>query len=168
MRLGSFLFLLFSLAGISFSQDTNFPVGPQYLNTFGSPLFLRPIATPSLTLGAATPTSAAAEAEAGEGVELSISPTVATPPNLFPIYYGQQAVSPAPAASEIEMSAPEASPALPPGFFDVGVTAITSAQSLRELGYGVSVAQDAAYWKAHKLHAVRVFTNADIERLHRG
>ena len=40
---------LLVLAGICWAQDTNFPVGPQYLMTFGSPLLARPIATPSLS-----------------------------------------------------------------------------------------------------------------------
>jgi hypothetical protein len=44
-------FLFVALAGISFAQETNFSVGPQYLITNGSPLLLQPIATPSLTFG---------------------------------------------------------------------------------------------------------------------
>jgi|SRR5579872_77489 len=45
--------LVFSLAGFSFAQDTNFPAGPQYLVTNGSPILLQSIATPSLSLNAA-------------------------------------------------------------------------------------------------------------------
>jgi len=69
MRLGSFFFLLFALAGVSAAQDTNFPVGPQYLITTDSTLFLRPIATPSLSLQPSTsgvrsfPTELATEAQ---------------------------------------------------------------------------------------------------------
>ena len=42
-------FLLFALAGISFSQDTNFAEGPQYLAPNVSPLFLRSLSTPSVS-----------------------------------------------------------------------------------------------------------------------
>ena len=55
MRLDTMLVPLFVLVGISFAQETNFPVGPQYLVTTGSPMLLRPIATPSLSLGEAAP-----------------------------------------------------------------------------------------------------------------
>jgi hypothetical protein len=55
MRLKSALALLPVLAGICFAQDTNFTIGPQYLITNGSPLTIRPIATPSLSLGEAHP-----------------------------------------------------------------------------------------------------------------
>ena len=44
--------LLFALMGIGAAQDTNFPAGPQYLITFDSPMFARPLATPSLSLNA--------------------------------------------------------------------------------------------------------------------
>lgn len=50
MRFTNVLVLLPVLAVLSFSQETNFPVGPQYLITNGSPITLRPIATPSLSL----------------------------------------------------------------------------------------------------------------------
>ena len=49
MRLSHFVCLLCRLGGVSTAQDTKFPVGPQYLITTDSPLFLRPIATPSLS-----------------------------------------------------------------------------------------------------------------------
>lgn len=55
MRLKTVLALLPLLAGFCFAQDTNFTVGPQYLITNGSPLTIRPIATPSLSLGEAHP-----------------------------------------------------------------------------------------------------------------
>ena len=50
MRLASLFCFLIALAGISAAQDTNFPVGPQYLITGDSPMFLHPIATPTLSL----------------------------------------------------------------------------------------------------------------------
>lgn len=50
MRFHCFLVLLVVFTGISVAQETNFPVGPQYLITAGDPLFYRPIQTPSLSL----------------------------------------------------------------------------------------------------------------------
>lgn len=50
MRLHRVLLSLLVLGGISFAQDMNFPVGPQYLATTGNPMLLRPIATPSMSL----------------------------------------------------------------------------------------------------------------------
>jgi len=44
-------FLVVVLVGLSFAQETNFSIGPQYLITNGSPLLLQPIATPSLSFG---------------------------------------------------------------------------------------------------------------------
>lgn len=55
MRLQPFLVLLIVLVGISAAQETNFSVGPQYLITTDNPILLRPIATPSLSLGEQTP-----------------------------------------------------------------------------------------------------------------
>ena len=50
MRLHCVMLSLLVLSGISFAQDTNFLVGPQYLAATGNPMLLRPIATPSLSL----------------------------------------------------------------------------------------------------------------------
>lgn len=50
MRLHRVLLSLLVLGGISFAQDMNFPVGPQYLATTGNPMLLRPIATPTMSL----------------------------------------------------------------------------------------------------------------------
>lgn len=46
-----------------------------------------------------------------------------------------------------------------------GDTATTGAQTLQEHGYGVSVVEAASFWRTHTLHATRVITNRDIERL---
>ena len=54
MRFHRVLLPFLVLGGISFAQDTNFPVGPQYLVTGGNPMLLRPIATPSLSLSRET------------------------------------------------------------------------------------------------------------------
>jgi len=50
MRFQSLLVLLVVFTGISVGQETNFPVGPQYLITAGNPLFFRPIQAPSLSI----------------------------------------------------------------------------------------------------------------------
>jgi hypothetical protein len=56
MRIGHLLCLLV-LAAVSCAQDTNFAVGPQYLVTSDATLFLRPIATPSLSLSEPLPST---------------------------------------------------------------------------------------------------------------
>ena len=50
MYLQRFMVLLIALAGVSAAQETNFPIGPQYLVTVEDTMLLRPIATPSLSL----------------------------------------------------------------------------------------------------------------------
>ena len=50
MRFHSLLVLLVVFSGISAAQETNFPVGPQYLITTENTMLLRSIATPSLSL----------------------------------------------------------------------------------------------------------------------
>jgi hypothetical protein len=89
MGLKSALVLLPVLAGICFAQDTNFPVGPQYLITNGTPLTIRPIATPSLSLGEAHPFVADVNA-AGPLAEQTAS--VASAPHdtfLGAVYWGE-------------------------------------------------------------------------------
>lgn len=162
MRLTGLFCLLVVWVGISAAQDTNFPVGPQYLVTSGSPQFARPIATPSLTLGAPLPESPSL-AEVGPLIESQSSvatPEVAREPNLLPTYYGSSTTS------VVEISSAEPPRELPPSIIDVGVTGMTDAQSLRERGYGVPLGDTAAFWKTHKPHTPRVYTNAVIQRLH--
>jgi hypothetical protein len=48
MRL-SLVLLVLSLTGFCFAQETNFQQGPQYLVVNASPLFLRPISTPTMS-----------------------------------------------------------------------------------------------------------------------
>jgi hypothetical protein len=60
MRPDRALLALLVLVGISFAQDTNFSVGPQYLVTTGSTLLMNPIATPSLSLSGETLTGTTA------------------------------------------------------------------------------------------------------------
>jgi hypothetical protein len=167
MRPGRLILLLLTLAGIGVAQETNFSVGPQYLITTGSAMFLRPIATPSLSLSA--PLSSLGEAVEGATLQPSSPFTSAPPqPDLTRIFWG------APDAderatenvSEIEISSTPLSHALPASILDTGVTGMTSVQSLRERGFGVPLGESAAFWKTHKPHAPRVYTNADIQRLH--
>jgi hypothetical protein len=167
MRFCGWLCFFFVLAGICSAQDSNFSVGPQYLMNFGSPLFLQPIATPTLSLGEVTPMRAVAEA--GGGTQFSItSAATQSPLDLFPIYYGEPKASDGvgETSSVIEMSGTEAPPNLPASIVNVGVQETVDAQSLRARGYGVTVGEASAFWKAHKPRAVRVFTNRDVERLH--
>jgi hypothetical protein len=76
-----------------------------------------------------------------------------------------------PPLSVVEISFAETSTAsreLPASILDTGVWQLTTAQALRERGYGVTLPEAAAYGKAHTGHASHVYTNADIDRLHNG
>jgi hypothetical protein len=73
MRLHRVLLSLLVLGGISFAQEMNFPVGPQYLATTGNPMLLRPIATPSMSLSG------------GSLAGTSEVPTTAEPPAFAPL-----------------------------------------------------------------------------------
>lgn len=168
MRLTGFLLSLFVLAGVAATQDTNFPVGPQYLVTSANPMFLRPIATPSLSFSAAPAESSVPAETIPTTDQLNPVPTVPVQASLSGIYWGVPAASQAPAesASEIEISSAPLLRPLPPSFVDTGVTAFVTARSLEHLGYGVPLGEVASYFKTHKPRSVRTFTNADIERLH--
>jgi hypothetical protein len=162
MRLASLFCLLVVLVGISAAQDTNFSVGPQYLMNFGSPMFATPIATPSLSLEAPLP-GIPKLPEIGPAVENQsyvANPELRREADLFPVYYGYQPVS------IIEITSAEPPRELPASITDVGVIGMTDAQSLRERGYGVPVGDTASFWKTHKPHAPRIYTNADVQRLH--
>jgi hypothetical protein len=158
--------LVLSALGMAFGQDTNFATGPQYLAQ-GSPLFAHSISTPSLSL-----TGRALEVGASNATESLIAgaddQTTAPQPhsgvNLFPIYYG------APRASVIEISSPSepSSNRIPASILDTGVWQITTAEALRERGYGTTLAEVAAQGKARNRHATHVYTNADVDRLHGG
>jgi hypothetical protein len=168
---GAFLFLVVLVGGLA-AQDTNFSSGPQYLVTSSSP-FLHSIATPSMSLDPAPAASTWVE-------EASAQETTPPPPGgpqngsyLPSIYWGdnwvQQVRGVSPVASsnvsEIEITSPQNAPPLPESFMDGGVTRITDAQSILASGYGRTLGEVSAYWKARH-HAPRVYTNADIARLH--
>jgi hypothetical protein len=164
------MLLVLSALGTALGQDTNFPSGPQYLMKSDSPQFARPISTPSLSL-AGPPLEVGASAATGvliAGAENQnvLPPSPVAPPkiDLFPVYYG------APPAGVIEISLPSEPPSnpLPASIVDTGVWQVTTPDALRELGYGVTLAEGATYAKAQNRHATRVYTNADIDRLHSG
>lgn len=172
----SFCCMLIVLAslGATFGQDTNFATGPQYLMNYGSPLFARPISTPSISLSG-PPLEVGANTATGVLIAGAENQTVLPPSadalpqvDLFPIYYGVIPVN----VIEIsfsgargELSSPNE---LPVTILDTGVWQVTTAQALRERGYGVTLVEAAAYGKARARHATHVYTNADIERLHSG
>jgi hypothetical protein len=165
MRLGHGFWLLLVLAGISAAQDTNFATGPQYLITGSSTMFLHSIATPSLSFG---PSSAPAPAVTTETVPAS--QVIETPPtlprnvDLTGIFWGAPEASEP--SSEIEITTTQTPQNLPASITNVGVTAMVDPQSLREQGYGISIAEVAAFWKTHGRHATHILTNKDAERVH--
>ncbi len=169
MRLLSLFCLSFLLIGISAAQDTNFPAGPQYLLT-GSPLLARPVATPSMSLDTPLPpvqsfpeeeqTISVESAVTSSEPSAQINPEPSLQVNLLPIFYGYSA------PGTIELASSELPSELPESITDGGVTSLISVQSLLQQGYGIPLGDTAAFWKAHKPHAPRVFTNADVERLH--
>jgi hypothetical protein len=161
MRLSLFLCVLFALVGISAAQDTNFSVGPQYLMNFGSPMFAQPIATPSLSWEAPLPPLPSLPQIGPTVTDQSFvtDPELRHQANLFPIYYGY------PMISVVELTGSEPRE-LPASITDTGVTGVTNSSWLRENGYGVPLGDTASYWKMHKPHAPRVFTNEDVQRTH--
>lgn len=167
MRLRN-LWLLLALAGICVAQDTNFASGPQYLVTQPSTLFLHSIATPSLSFQSeAAPAPFAAPAGMREPVSISqVEETPAPLPvgsNLARIYWGPFPDVAKP-ASEIEITSAELPQNLPASITDTGTTAMVDAQSLRQQGYGISLGETAAFWKAHAAHSTHTYTNKDVER----
>jgi hypothetical protein len=167
MRSGRLILLLLTLAGIGVAQETNFPVGPQYLITTSSAMFLRPIATPSLSLSA-PPASLGEAAEAATLQPPSPFTSASPQPDLTQIFWGapEAADRTNENVSEIEITSAPLPRALPYSILETGVTGVTSIQSLRERGFGVPLGESAAFWKTHKPRSSRLYTNADIQRLH--
>jgi hypothetical protein len=175
---GSFLclcvctLLVVSATVSAFGQDTNFANGPQYLMT-GSSLFARSISTPTMSLQGSPLEVGADNATgvliAGAENQTLLSPQAVNLPkiDLFPIYYGAVPVSDIEisfAGSSGEPSAAE----LPASILDTGVGQTTTAEALRERGYGVPLGAVASRNKARPRHATHVYTNADIGRLRGG
>lgn len=161
MRIAALSCMLIALGAVSAAQETNFPVGPQYLMNFGSPLMAQPIATPSLSLEAPLPgiPSLPKIGPAVENEAYVANPELRHQADLFPVYYGY------PRISAVEISSAEAPLELPTSITDVGVIGMTDAQSLRLRGFGVPLGDNATFWKAHKPHARRVYTNEDLQHL---
>jgi hypothetical protein len=160
MRFSHLLLSLVLLTAFSVAQETNFSSGPQYLSLTGSS-FLRPIATPTYSLDAPLPPIPNLP-EVGPSVigqPYISNAELANQANLFPIYYGYPMIP----VVEITGTAPSE---VPPSLQGDGVTRIVEPAALREMGYGVSMGEDAAFWKAHK-RVMHVYTNTDIERLQR-
>lgn len=160
MRLACLFLLIVTMVGVAAAQqpETNFPVGPQYLITQPYPSILQPIATPSLEPWQPSGVVSPQTGEAG--------PVMITIPAYLPwVYWGYVPVG---AVAVVPQPKPESEPVqseLPEGYMNVGVSAIASPTWLHDHDYGMSVAQVARYWKAQRLHATHVYTNADIERL---
>jgi hypothetical protein len=160
--------------GVGFGQDTNFASGPQYLMTSGSPMWARPISTPTISLTGPALEAGASDATGvlipGAANRTVLPPEAVSEPaiDLYPIFYG---VRP---ASVIEISFAGASSeqsiisTLPASIVDTGVGQMITPQALRERGYGVTLPEAAARQKARIRPGTRVYTNADIDRLHGG
>jgi hypothetical protein len=160
--------------GMTFGQDTSFATGPQYLmnpdpTNHGSPFLARPISTPSLALTAPPLETGASNATEGlvAGADTRTASSQRSPEaDLLPLYYG------APPASIIEIGFSENQSELPhevpASILDTGVWQATTAQALRDRGYGVTPAEAVAYSRMHIRHTTHVYTNADIDRLHGG
>jgi hypothetical protein len=173
MRVMSCVFIALSVLGVAAAQETNFATGPQYLMTSGSSLFARPISTPSMSLEGPPPQVGATNATgvlfAGATDQTVLPPSAVALPfvNFFSIFYGT------PPVSVIEISFPKTSageivnPGLPASILDTGVWRVTTAEALRLRGYGVTLGEAAASSKQHVRHADRVYTNSDIDPLHR-
>jgi hypothetical protein len=169
----SFLYILLAVltVGSALGQDTNFATGPQYLMTSGSPLFARPISTPTMSL-AGPPLQAGASDATGTLIPGAADQTVpahetfsAPSVDLFPIYYGVSAGSVGDTNFAYVASESSVSRILPARFMDIGVGRITTPLALQEIGYGQTVAEAAARQKARTRSGARVYTNADIDRL---
>jgi hypothetical protein len=158
MRVSSALFLIVVSAALCTAQDTSFAAGPQYLITTTNTRFLHPIATPSMSLDAplqGIPSLPPIGRPVTDQPYVS-NPELTNQPDLFPIYYGY------PPVPVVELTG-EAPREVPASINNTGFLAITSVTSLRERGYGVTVAEDAAFWKTHTRRATRVYRNTDLQ-----
>jgi hypothetical protein len=160
------LVVVLAALGTAFGQETNFASGPQYLMNSGSPSFARSISTPSVSLSGpplqvgANDATSDLRAGADDQTVVTPSPDSTASVDLFPIYYGTAS------AQSIEISSTEASALnVPVSILDTGVSQLTTAQSLRERGYGVTLVEAASFNREHARHAAHAYTNADIDRL---
>jgi hypothetical protein len=70
-------------------------------------------------------------------------------------------------ANLIELTGGPVPANLPASLFEPGVTGVTNAESLQQRGYGVSLGEVAAYWKAHKRQASHVIRDEDLRQKQR-
>ncbi len=174
LRTFRFALLVIFASGMAFGQDTNFAMGPQYLANSGSPLFARPISTPTLSFTAPPLESGADDATGvlipGAEDRTVLPPQAVSEPaiDLLPIYYGERPTSGIDINSPSESNEPSFAATLPASILDTGVELVTTTQALRDRGYGVPLAEAAAHMKARSRPAIRVYTNADIDRLQGG
>src|SRR5580704_5353378 len=187
LSLGCILIVL-STISMAFSQDTNFATGPQYLingdpTSHALPFFARSISTPSLSLNGPPPEAGASNATEGLTAGADTQTFVPQPHpavNLSPIYYTEVFPSdltlsflaePFPGLLQqtsriLPPEAPSNQLPLPPSLLDNGVWQMTTPQALRERGYGITLAEAAAYDRARARRATHIYTNADTDRLH--
>lgn len=164
MRFAHLLLALAVLAGCCVAQGTNFQtdfaVGPRYLSLTGSD-FLRPIATPTLSLDTPLPPVSGLPQIGPAVVDQSYiaNPELAGQADLFPIYYGY-------APLPILILAGPGPSEVPESLTGEGVIRIVSVESLHQAGYGVPVGEHAAYLKTHEAQAGHIYTNDDLQRLH--
>jgi len=93
MRVASCILFVLAALTMAAGQDTNFSTGPQYLVTYGSPLFLHSIATPSMAWPSPPANVGASDATSrlSAGADNNTADTLPQPPpqaNLFLTYYG--------------------------------------------------------------------------------
>jgi hypothetical protein len=93
MRICIYCTLIF-ISAAAFGQDTNLSAGPQYLITTGSPMFARPISTPTLSF-ASPPLEVGAENATARLTAGAENQTILLPPadalpqvDFFYFYYG--------------------------------------------------------------------------------
>ena len=149
--------------------ETQFASGPQYLIPSGSQDLLHAITTPSLSFPSGltqSPTlvTTVSEPKADEATFDAVSAVLDDDARteLYSIYYGYAQ----PSVVEIAFATVAEREAEPPASISyAGVIEVTSAQALRDRGYGLTLAEAAARWKAHTIRARRVYTNDDLERL---
>jgi hypothetical protein len=161
--------ILLVVLGAAVGQSPNAVSGPQYLPN-GSPLFARSISTPSISLSG-PPLEVGADNATGvlhAGAETQTTPlphAVDEPQfDLYPIFYGIVPVR----SISVDFSESLSRVELPPSILDTGVWQLTTAQALRERGFGLTLGEAGKNSKARIRHATRVYTNADIDRLHQG
>ena len=182
MRIFScFVFIAICAAGSALSQETNFGNGPQYLlssvpdaRSAPSNFFVRSISTPSVSLSGPAlevgASNATGDLNAGAEAQTIVVPEAVALPktDLSSVYYGGHAANVIEISLPAESSTSIASTAILQSILDIGVGRIIEAKDLRESDNGVTLPEAAAYGKEHVRRAMRVYTNADIDRLHGG